>query len=877
MNRRSDNALRQAISSIEELLLHNPSNDKVLLRCLDQMLVLLGASYGFAYSCTDTKEGQIPWYLASVKTRDEQGVREVDDSSTSTIVPQTLQGQLLSGRCFSGTSDTTGQIPLPSSHPEIFNYFCLPLVDARRIYGVIFICNCGQGFADDLNARLRPLAAAAGCLMRASSKKIDFQKTPGSKVASHSAIELSLEALDTFFNGIVALDDNDQILLANNAACSVLGLARREVIGLPISRFLVKGAPLSRSITDVSAHSNSCHANRKSVWRGIPLSRGDGAKILVDISAFELRHNEQNLRCLILEDISERLRSSADYHATLQRFQVLTNLAPVGILQLSRDWECQYVNDTWCEYCQLTPDEARGLGWLNGIHTSDADNVLHQLRKETAETGRYDAEFRLQTPFGRVTWVKANACCLYSDSGEISGLIMTFSDITEHLNNERRLQDIAERDTLTGLINRAFFYDRLEQAIKGIGRFGSVALMFLDLDEFKHVNDTLGHDAGDDLLKEVASRLNENLRLVDTIARIGGDEFTVLLTNVNSTAAVTAIADKLLESLAKPIVLDARPVYVTSSIGIAIAEEEPCDAKLLMKQADAALYTAKNAGRNQYRFYTDELNHHANLHIHLRQSLKERGRRDFRLVFQPQVDATNNRIEGVELLTRWSHPDAEPVGPGVFIKMIEESGLINDYSDWLFDEAFKIVGQWQKQNTLSFSVSINLSAKQFRNKDLAFFIQQRCQANNVSPRHIVLEVTETALIDDSKLAGETLTKLQRMGFKISLDDFGTGYSSLVYLRSMPLDAVKIDQCFIQDVLHDEEDAKIVRAILTLAETLDLKVIAEGVDNSDVKAWLIEHNCPIQQGYFFYKPLERDQFEKLMRLAVAGGNVVSINQ
>jgi len=369
--------------------------------------------------------------------------------------------------------------------------------------------------------------------------------------------------------------------------------------------------------------------------------------------------------------------------------------------------------------------------------------------------------------------------------------------------------------------------------------------MFIDLDEFKHVNDTIGHDAGDSLLREVANRLGDSVRQVDTIARIGGDEFTVILTNVQNTRSITAIADKLLESLAEPIIVNNRPMYVSCSIGIAVAETDGSDTKQLLKQADAALYKAKDAGKNQYKFYTAELDRNASLHMLLQQSLKDRSRNDFRLVYQPQVDAATNKIIGVEALTRWSHDDADPIGPDVFIKIIEESGLINEFSEWLLEEVFSTVSAWRKTGNLDVLVSINISAKQFRNKDLAMLIYQRSLAHGVDPKSIVLEITETAIIDDPEIATNTLKSLRSMGFGLALDDFGTGYSSLMYLRQMPLQCVKIDRSFVKDVIHDEEDAKIVFAILGLAKTLGMDVVAEGVDNTDVKNWLIDHDCRVQ--------------------------------
>ncbi len=874
MNRRTDNDLRQSISVIERMLLTEPSAEMVTMRCLQQLINLLKASYGYVYECGDLDEdGHIPWDLIGTCEAKAGQLVQLANTSTSRYITVELQPKLSAGRCFGGEPNPTSLSSLPHAHPEIINYYCVPLVDAHRIYAVVYLCNAEDGFDQNTENRLRPFIAASSCLLRTANKVRDFQQTrqDSDHIAEHP--ELLLGVINGMFNGVVMVNANDDIVMCNRVASSMFCLPPKEIIGSPLTRFLPGGSVQLSFRKENSFFSAQSADGDDAVSRGVRAVKGNGKKMLVDLRAFEIQQGDQVLRGLVMDDISERIRSSSDYHETLQRFEVLTNLAPVGILQLDRNWCCTYTNDTWCEYCQVTPDEAMGTGWLKGLHSLDAESTLSKLRHDTGLTGRFEGELRLQSPLGRITWVKANACSLYAESGETTGLIIIFNDITERLSNERRLQDIAEKDQLTGLVNRAFFNDRVETALQGIDRFGSVALMFIDLDEFKPINDTFGHQVGDQLLCEVAIRMKETLRQADTIARIGGDEFTVLLTNVVNTRAITVIADKLLAALADPFLLNTRPIYISLSIGIAVANTSDGDAKKLFKQADAALYKAKTAGRNQYKFYTDALDKDANLHIHLRQSLKEPGRSDFRIVYQPQVDARSGVIKGLELLTRWQHSDAESTGPDVFIKMIEESGLINEFSEWLLEEVFSTICCWEAMpgSLGDLTISINLSAKQFRNKDLALHIFKKCQLYRINPRRIVFEITETALIDDPKIASGTLQKLRDMGFGVSLDDFGTGYSSLVYLRKMPLQSIKIDRSFIKDITQSEGDARIVSAILVLASTLELDVIAEGVDNNETKEWLLQHGCPIQQGFYFHKPLEKEAVEKLLKLEAKPNN------
>lgn len=413
-------------------------------------------------------------------------------------------------------------------------------------------------------------------------------------------LENIFTVFDSLFNTVFLVDSHECIIICNKAASVMFGMPKYDIIGKNITYFLPNGSP--RLDTRITSIIND-NGLPKSVWRGVPIIKEDKTRALVDLSSFEFNSAIGALKGYVMDDISERMESAANYHDTLQRFQVLTNLAPVTIIQINTRWECTYANDTWCNYTQMTPEESTGKGWLKGLHRDDCNNALNDIRLESTADSQYEGQFRLHTPLGKVIWVKANACMLYNSNGESDGLIITFNDITAHLNNEKRLQNIAERDQLTGLVNRAFFNDRLEMALKGVSRLDAVALIFLDLDDFKHINDTLGHDAGDTLLEQIAQRLTITLRDVDTIARIGGDEFTLIITNVESTHSVSVIADRLINCLVEPFDINNRPIYASASLGISytdIANQKP---KTALKQADIALYKAKEAGKNQYRFY----------------------------------------------------------------------------------------------------------------------------------------------------------------------------------------------------------------------------------------------------------------------------------
>lgn len=885
MSRRSDNTLRAAIAEIERLVFTDPSSETVLTQSLQQLMILLHASFGYVYCCKRSGADSLQWeFLSCIECTEQGAFEEKKNSCATSAIPEAIQSVFLAGRCVYGgdafNNESRGMVednnqpkPLPHYHPVINNFLCIPLVDARNIHAVIYLCNSPSGFSKEVEARIRPLLAATSCILRAAEKQ---KKEPGSELSALSKKELNIpqslrQIVDAVFDPVLIVGPAEKIIACNQLATNLLDSENVGLLDKPLKTIFSKGIPrlINRFTDDASSATQVSNDNSEEIntWKGVSANRLNGDAIIFDMSTFKVAHGGQLLRGLILSNLPEELSEASDYHSILQRFQVLTHLVPVGILQLNRDWECTYVNDTFCDYCHLSPEEIQGVGWIHGIHPDDANNAIIRMRTKAMLTEGYVSKFRLQSPLGKTTWVQVNASSLYNESGEMDGIILAFNDITDQLDNEKRLQDIAEKDQLTGLTNRAFFNDRVGIALQGIERFGNVALMFLDLDEFKQINDTYGHQAGDSLLREVGIRLKQSVRKADTIARIGGDEFTILLTNIEHVGAVTAVAEKLIASFNKPFMIGQNSFHITCSIGIVVAETGRVEQKVLLKQADIALYNAKEAGRNQYKFYTAELDAGVDVYMQLKKSLKETCDEDFHIVFQPQVDARSNAIVGLEALARWTGSTVGIIGPDVFMKIIENSGLINDFSEWLFESIFKQVKQWNQRFQLceQVSISINLSAKQFRNRDLAETIHQACLSYSIDPRHIILEMTETAIIEDPELALATLNSLRDMGFELSLDDFGTGYSSLVYLRDMPFQSVKIDKTFIQDVLGDQDDAEIVSAIIDLSNKLKMKVIAEGVNSEGIKEWLLRNNCHIHQGFYFHRPVLADEIDSLFAL------------
>jgi diguanylate cyclase (GGDEF)-like protein/PAS domain S-box-containing protein len=450
--------------------------------------------------------------------------------------------------------------------------------------------------------------------------------------------------------------------------------------------------------------------------------------------------------------------------------------------------------------------------------------------------------------------------------GNIVRFVSTGKDITQRLQSEERLHHLAHHDPLTGLPNRLLLQDRLKQAMLEAGQNDRlVAVMFLDLDRFKTINDTLGHDIGDALLKTVAERLAICLRPGDTVSRLGGDEFTLILANVAHVDDVTRVAQKILDQFISPFRIGGRDLFVSPSIGITLY---PLDEKLpenLLKDADVAMYRAKELGGNRLQFYTPELNLRAARRLELETGLRQAlERQEFILHYQPLVDMRTGRIRGMEALLRWQHPEFGLIPPLDFIPLAEEIGLIIPIGEWVLKTACAQIQAWHKIGFPTLQVAVNLSSKQLRDKNLIAAVRQALAESGLEPRYLDLELTESVLMQDMEQATTILKELKAVGISFSLDDFGTGYSSLSYLKRFPIDYLKIDRSFVRDITTDPVGAGLVKAIIAMANVLRIKVIAEGVETYEQLDFLRSHGCDITQGYFCSKPLAAEDFTELLQ-------------
>jgi diguanylate cyclase (GGDEF)-like protein/PAS domain S-box-containing protein len=505
--------------------------------------------------------------------------------------------------------------------------------------------------------------------------------------------------------------------------------------------------------------------------------------------------------------------------------------------------------------------------WLEVIHPDDRSRARKaHARLKTADS--FTIEYRIVRPDGDMRWIEERARAIRDDYGQLLRFDGIAIDISERKAYEARIEYLADHDALTSLANRNLLGDRITQAMAHARRNGlMLALLFLDLDRFKGVNDSFGHELGDALLLDVSNRLRLVVREGDTVARQGGDEFIILLTDIQRPQDVTAAAFKIFDAFSAPFLIRGHELFVTTSIGATLFPDDGDDMQALLRNADTAMYRAKEKNGNAFQFYSREMSvralERAELESALRRALE---RKEFELFYQPKVDTDSGRIIGAEALIRWHHPDFGLVSPTRFIPMAEEIGLIVPIGDWVLHTACAQNKAWQDAGLETICVSVNLSARQFREDGLVESVAEALNVMGLAPKHLELELTESIVMNSAELFITKLRALEDLGVQLSIDDFGTGYSSLSYLKRFPLHHLKIDQSFVRDIATDADDAAITSTVISLGHSLNLKVIAEGVETEEQVAFLRDHHCDEMQGYYFSKPLPAIEFASLLRQA-----------
>ncbi len=736
-------------------------------------------------------------------------------------------------------------------------HYSLPLMAAGEVLGVLVLyLPVGHPRVTEEQEFLESVAGAlAGVLRR--------DRMEQAVAAKEAEIHL---LLDSTAEAIFGVDNDWRCRFVNRACVELLGYdTTDELLGHPIHELIhhthVDGRPYPADDCPALPRANlrdKRHVENEVFWRK------DGSPMPVEYWSHPVIHDDRLVGAVVtFIDISQRKAAEDKLRLAAKVFDSTLE----GVMVTDAENRILFVNRAFATITGYAEGEL--IGKTPSVLASGRHDAafFQELWRQITEKGGWQGEIWNRNKAGAEypEWLSISA--LKDEVGRVVNYVGVFADISQIKRSEAQLEYLAHHDPLTGLPNRALFQSRLDHAIDVSRRHDSgLALLFMDLDGFKNINDSLGHPAGDELLQAIASRLSDNLRTVDTLARLGGDEFVVLLEDLKEPNEAAVVAQNLLALLRLPFRLrGGQEVFSGASVGISLFPDDAVDATHLVRNADAALYQAKSQGRDTYRFYTESLTRVANERLHLESRLRgalERG--EFILHYQPQLATSDNRLIGAEALLRWRMPEGELMSPAQFIPLAEETGLIRPIGAWVLREACSQFRTWFDAGLPPIRLAVNLSSRQIEQHDLVEQLQAMLDETGFPAHLLELEITESAIMAQGGQASEVLAALKRLGIGLAIDDFGTGYSSLAYLKRFAVDKLKIDRSFIRDIPGDVSDSEIAATIIAMGKNLKLKVLAEGVETEEQLAFLQIHDCDAWQGHHFSRPLAAADFLALWR-------------
>jgi diguanylate cyclase (GGDEF)-like protein/PAS domain S-box-containing protein len=652
-----------------------------------------------------------------------------------------------------------------------------------------------------------------------------------------------------------------RFLEVNEAAAREYGYSREELLKMTL---LDLGPPEDTERVTETLMALGPTSGEVGTWRH---RKKDGAAIEAEMISFRIQFARQQARVVIARDVTRRKHTQEVMWRDLERFGLASKATSDAML----DWDL-VTDQLWRSenYEQLfghgEPAGTNMAAWFEHIHPDDRARVQERLLGLIKSAhNQWSDEFRLVRADQKVVHVFARGHVSRAGDGSAGRMNGVLQDITERKEQEERTRFLADHDELTGLPNRSLFRQALNKALQRAERSDKMlSILFFDLDRFKNINDSLGHDAGDEVLRAVAERLTACVRKIDMVARFGGDEFAVLTEGLTAEDQASTVARKILDALSKPMILAGRQYRPAASIGISTYPTDGRDVQALLKNADIAMYRAKEEGRGTFQFYSEMLNTHSvqrlEFESHLSSALNNH---EFVLYYQPKVDLATGRVTGLEALIRWISPQLGFVSPGDFISIAEETGLIVPMGRWVAQTACVQNRAWQKGGLPPLRIAINISARQMSDKGLVEFLSDTIKKTGLTVESLELEITESAVMSNQEHAEKVLNELKGLGFHLTMDDFGTGYSSLAYLKRFPFDSVKIDQSFVRGIPESKDDSAIVEAIIAMAHSLQLKVVAEGVETKEQFDFLRTLGCDQIQGYYFSKPIPANEIVMLL--------------
>ncbi|MEN8179968.1 MAG: EAL domain-containing protein [Pseudomonadota bacterium] len=679
-------------------------------------------------------------------------------------------------------------------------------------------------------------------------------------------------------DAILLMDNKGKIAHWNPAAERIFGYSTELAIGQNLHDLIVPKLYQSKFRKHFDHFRQTGEGDLIGQINQFMALRRDGSEFPIELSLSSLSLDGNWHALGLVRDITERKRSEELIEKERSFLQAVIDGVGEPILVIRKDYEVILANRPAKEFSACIGQSVQGASTCYQLFHNRATPCsgkehpcpLQQVIKthQPARLVHHHKDGRQQTQT-----LELLATPLYDQNGEVYGIIESLRDISDRITIQNKLiqkqeslDHLAHHDTLTGLPNRLLFFDRLEQALHVAHRNTSrLALLFIDIDHFKEINDSLGHSLGDKLLKAVSRRLESNIREDDTVARLGGDEFTVIIGNLIENRFAGKLAQKLIDCLRSPINIDGQDFSITASIGISIYPDDGADSEALLKNADAAMYRAKSVGRNTFQFYTDDMTARAFERVRIESALRKAIIMDqFVIHYQPQVDLQSGRVIGAEALIRWQHPEKGILPPNRFIPMAEESGQIFEIGGWVLNYVCGKITHWQEDGRLLVPISINISGKQLINSSIVDSILKILRDSSCKTQHIELEITEGFLMQNPHRSINELKQLRDLGISIAIDDFGTGYSSLSHLKQFPLNKLKIDQSFIKDVSIDPDDQAITRAIIALGKSLGLSTIAEGVEYEAQRNFLKAEGCDAAQGFYYSPPLTEKEFLEFVK-------------
>ncbi|MDH5484924.1 MAG: EAL domain-containing protein [Gammaproteobacteria bacterium] len=660
--------------------------------------------------------------------------------------------------------------------------------------------------------------------------------------------------LENLHDGLWVLDKTGSIRFINPSMAAMLGYSSEEILGKPVFNLQDEqtAAKYKKRISRKHKPSNEAFE--------LELIHKKGVKVLVQVVSVPLFEGKR------YDGVVETLKDITEQKNQQLRLKLLSSAVEQSgsmVLITNQDGDIEYVNRKFGEVTGYAKEEVLGENArLLRAEEIDAEQITDLWATITSGQD-WHGELETRKKDGSKFWSYMTISAITDDKGQITNYVMVCEDVSQLKEARQKMEQLAYVDSLTGLANRVLFRDRLEQVLKVVQRSSSKAgLLYLDLDQFKRINDSLGHDVGDALLMKVAENLRQCVRHQDTVARMGGDEFVILLTDIEGVSGASAVARKILRSMARPVRLLKHEIIITPSIGITMAPDDSLNADILLKNADLAMYRAKSQGRNNYQFFTEEMNARVLDHLVIENELRSAIENDELLLnFQAQKSIETGELLGAEALIRWQHPEKGLVDPEYFIPIAETAGLMIPLGKWVLRKACREWRAMELAGMPALRLAVNLSTRQFRDPDLISSIQDILDETGFKPIQLELEITETTLMEHLDHAIGVLDKIKALGISISIDDFGTGYSSLNYLKRLPLDALKIDKTFIDDIPNDKDDMEIAAAVIAMAHKLNLKVIAEGVETQEQWDFLKANQCDMGQGFIVSKPILAEQFLK----------------